>query len=73
MSPTPRQFGRRLRALREGAGLSQAALARKAGISREYVNKLEGGQYDPTLGTVQRLAKVLGVTWTAFEDAGKGA
>ena len=48
------------------------ALADKAGITREYVNKLEGGKYDPTLGTVQRLAKALGVKWTAFADAGKG-
>ena len=71
MSPTPRQFGKKLRALREAAGMTQAALAMKAGVSREYVNKLEGGQYDPTLGLVQRLASALGVTWTAF-DAGKG-
>jgi transcriptional regulator with XRE-family HTH domain len=72
MSPTPRQFGRKLRALREAAGMTQAALANQAGITREYVNKLEGGQYDPTLGVVQRLAKALGVEWTAFADAGKG-
>jgi len=72
MSPTPRQFGRKLRALRKAAGMSQAALADKASITREYVNKLEGGKYDPTLGTVQRLAKALGVKWTAFADAGKG-
>ena len=52
--------------------MSQAALAQKAGITREYVNKFEGGKYDPTLGTVQRLAKVLGVKWTAFADAEKG-
>lgn len=71
MSPTPRQFGKKLRALREAAGMTQAALAQKAGITREYCNKLESGQYDPTLGVVQRLAKVLDVKWTAF-DAGKG-
>ena len=72
MSPTPRQFGRKLRALREAAGMTQATLATQAGITREYVNKLEGGQYDPTLGVVQRLARALRVPWTAFADAGKG-
>ena len=52
--------------------MTQQALATQAGITREYVNKLEGGQYDPTLGVVQRLARALGVEWTAFADAGKG-
>ena len=55
-------MGQRIKRLREGRGLSQAALAAKAKITREYVNKLEAGRYDPTLGVVQRLAKALGVT-----------
>ena len=55
-------MGQRIRKLREERGLSQAALAAKAKITREYVNKLEAGRYDPTLGVVQRLAKALGVT-----------
>jgi transcriptional regulator with XRE-family HTH domain len=59
MSPTPRQMGQRIKALRERQGMSQATLATKAKISREYVNKLEAGRYDPTLGVVQRLAKAL--------------
>jgi len=62
MSPTPRQMGQRIKRLREERGLSQAALAAKAKITREYVNKLEAGRYDPTLGVVQRLAKALGVS-----------
>ena len=63
---TPRQFGRKLKALRERRGVSQAELADRAGLSREYVNKLEAGKYDPTLGTLGRLAKALGVTERAF-------
>ncbi len=51
----------KLKALREGKGLSQAVLARKAKITREYVNRLEAGRYDPTVGVLQRLAKALGV------------
>jgi len=72
MSPTPHQVGRRLKALRMAAGLSQVELARKAGISREYLNRLEGGRHDPTLGTLTRLAKQLGVKLTAFLDAEGG-
>jgi transcriptional regulator with XRE-family HTH domain len=69
---TPVQFGRRLKALREARGVSQAALAERAGLTREYVNKLEAGKYDPTLGTLGRLAKALGVTERAFLDARGG-
>ena len=36
-------------------------LAQRATITREYVNKLEAGRYDPTIGTLRRLAKALGV------------
>jgi DNA-binding XRE family transcriptional regulator len=38
------------------------ALASKVKITREYVNKLEAGRYDPTLSVVRRLAKALKVT-----------
>jgi len=52
--------------LREARGVTQAVLAERAGLTREYVNKLEAGKYDPTLGTLGRLAKALGVTERAF-------
>jgi len=44
--------------------MSQAVLAAKAGITREYVNKLEAGKYDATVGVLQRLAKALRVPVT---------
>jgi len=56
------RLGRRLKQLRTARGISQAALATKAKITREYVNKLEAGLYDPTLGVVRRLAKALKVS-----------
>jgi transcriptional regulator with XRE-family HTH domain len=58
---TSRQLGMRLKALRETRRLSQATLARRAKVTREYVNRLEGGRYDPTIGVLQRLARGLGV------------
>jgi transcriptional regulator with XRE-family HTH domain len=45
-------------------GLSQAALAKRAKITREYVNKIEAGQYDPTVGVLRRIAKALEVPVT---------
>jgi transcriptional regulator with XRE-family HTH domain len=56
----------RLKEARTRRKMSQAALAAKAGITREYVNKLEAGRYDPTVGVLQRLAKALGVKVTRF-------
>ena len=53
-----------LKRFREAKGLSQEALARKARITREYVNKLEAGRYDPTVGVLKRLAKALGIPVT---------
>ena len=44
--------------------MSQAELAKQARITREYVNKLEAGRYDPTVGVVTKLAKALGVPLT---------
>jgi transcriptional regulator with XRE-family HTH domain len=57
-------MGQRIKVLREQKGLSQAILAAQAKITREYVNKLEAGRYDPTVGVLQRLAKALGVPVT---------
>ena len=54
-------MGKRLKRLRVGKDMSQAALAQRAGLTREYVNKLEAGKQDPSLTTISALAKALGV------------
>jgi transcriptional regulator with XRE-family HTH domain len=58
---SPKTFGMRLKELRNKKGWSQATLAAKLGVTREYLARLEGGQHDPPLSTVERLAKILGV------------
>ncbi len=64
MTPTPRQVGIRLKRVRETKGLSQTTLARRAKLSREHIVRLEGGRYDPTVTTLTKLAKALGVPIT---------
>jgi transcriptional regulator with XRE-family HTH domain len=54
-------MGKRLRKLRIAKKLSQATVAKRADLSREYVNKIEAGRYDPPLSTINALAKALGV------------
>lgn len=55
-------MGRRLQKLREAQKLSRHEVAQRAGLSREGVRLIEAGRIDPTLGTLTRLAKALGVT-----------
>jgi transcriptional regulator with XRE-family HTH domain len=48
-----------LRSRRERAGLSQELLARKAGLSSGTVRRIEGGNTNPTRGTLRLLAQAL--------------
>jgi len=64
MTPTARQVGLTLKRLRKAKGLSQVALAARAQLTREHLSRLEAGRYDPTLGTLNRLAWALGVPVT---------
>ena len=56
-----------IRTLREGKGMSQVELARRATLARPYLVRLESGQQkNPSLAVLQRLAKALGVPVTAL-------
>jgi putative transcriptional regulator len=47
-----------LRELRETRGWSQAELAERLGVSRQTVNAIETGKYDPSLPLAFRMAKI---------------
>lgn len=51
------QFGQSLRSARLARGLTQVQVARKLGISKGYVSRLEGGKARPAQSTVMRLAE----------------
>ena len=53
-------FGKVLRELRLGAGLTQEQLGFEADLRRTYISILELGQQQPTLTTILKLAKPLG-------------
>lgn len=57
-----RAFGRRMRAIREGQGLSQEALADLAGIHRTYVGSVERGERNIALDNINAIADALGVS-----------
>jgi putative transcriptional regulator len=51
-----------VRQLREGRGLSQAALGDVLGVSRQTVNSIENGRYNPTLPLAIAIARYFGLT-----------
>lgn len=57
-----RGFGRRLRALREGSGLTQEQLALRAGLDRGYISSIEAGKRNLALINLCKLANALGVS-----------
>lgn len=48
-----------LRALREDRGWSQGRLAEEVGVSRQTINAIETGRFDPSLPLALRLARLL--------------
>ena len=48
----------RLRELRDARGWSQGELAERLDVSRQTVNALETGKYDPSLPLAFRIAKL---------------
>lgn len=62
MSLDHKRFVMHLKKLRAQRGWSQAALSQRAGLTKEYIARLELGQHDPSLSTLTRLAKALKVS-----------
>jgi transcriptional regulator with XRE-family HTH domain len=56
-----RALGRRIKALRKRAALTQEGLAERAGFNPKYVSGIERGRENPTLDTLIRMAAELGV------------
>ena len=50
----------RLRELRDARGWSQGELAERLDVSRQTVNALETGKYDPSLPLAFRIAQLFG-------------
>ena len=52
----------KLKAARAELDLSQEELAHRAGVSRQAINMIEGGDYNPTLNLCVSICRVLGKT-----------
>jgi HTH-type transcriptional regulator/antitoxin HipB len=54
-----RRIGGDLRQLREDAGVSQAAVARAAGVNQPYLSRIEAGNAEPSIEVLLRLGLAL--------------
>ena len=64
----------KLKAARAAMDMSQQDLADKVGVSRQTINSIEKGDYNPTIRLCIAICKVLGKTldelfWENDEDA----
>lgn len=52
----------KLKSARAALDLSQQDLAEKVGVSRQTINAIEKGDYNPTINLCRAICKVLGKT-----------
>ena len=57
----PTEVKNHLAELRNKKGWSQADLAERLGVSRQTVNSLERGKYDPSLPLAFRISRLFGL------------
>ena len=63
-----RTFGRRLRETRVKAGLSQSDLEEISGIPKARLSRYENGHVAPSIQTLERLSRALGVSEASLLD-----
>lgn len=54
-------FGAALRRVRLAAGMSQEQLGLESGVQRNFISLIETGQNQPTISTIAKLARALGM------------
>lgn len=52
----------KLKAARAEKNMTQAALAEAVGVSRQTINAIEKGEYNPTINLCRAICKALGKT-----------
>ena len=56
------KLGKNLKRIRTEKKMSQGDIMRALGCSRSYVSNIENGKTNPTLATIAKLAKSVGVS-----------
>ena len=62
MKSESEKLGKNLKRIRTSKGISQGDIARSLEVSRGFVSNIENGKTNPTLATITKLAKAVGVS-----------
>jgi len=66
MNDSQSRFGKCIRDLRAKVGLTQEQLAEKANLSLKHLGEIERGRGNPSLSSIENLARALGVPVSAL-------
>jgi transcriptional regulator with XRE-family HTH domain len=57
-----KKLGENMKKIRLAKGMTQGDICRKLEVDRAYISNVESGNKNPTLSTITKLAKALGVS-----------
>lgn len=61
MKSESEKLGNNLKRIRTEKDISQGDIARELKVSRSFISNIENGKTNPTLATIAKLAKAVGV------------
>lgn len=56
------KLGKNLKRIRTAKGISQGEISRKLSVDKSFVSNIENGKTNPTLATIAKIAKAIGVS-----------
>lgn len=62
MSDEAQKLGRNLKRIRTKKSITQGDIVRTLGMPKSFVSSIENGRTNPTLATIAKLAKAIGVS-----------
>jgi len=62
MSDSAKKLATNMKKIRARKYMSQGDICRELGVDRAYISTIESGKQNPTLSTIERIAKALGVS-----------
>lgn len=61
METAAQKLGMNLKRIRTEKGISQGSIARMLKIDKAFISNIENGKTNPTLATIEKIAKALGI------------
>ncbi len=62
MNSESEKLGKNLYKIRTNKNISQGDIARSLGVDRGFISNIENGKTNPTLATISKIAKAIGVS-----------